>query len=116
MSTVDEELKMRGYSRMKEQSDALATRISGLETTLKAFTAAVKDLTNDLPAAGHRDSEGSGADPALVAVAAKNAGVVAGPPPTMLDQIAASIPWPFDVPPPAGINPAQHAAPGVTGA
>lgn len=123
MAATDEELKMRGYSRMKETQDQLAVQVADL-------TAALKELTGDIPAGqAQRATQAARttikADDPTVQTAAANAGAETAAPALPADPVAViadwmqrnaggQMPWSIAGAQPAlGVDPAQHAAPGV---
>lgn len=119
MGQFEEELKARGYARMKAAEDgvaALAPRMARIE-------AALETIVGDLPAVRPSQSATTAApaDDPIVAAGAANARAKAAqePPRTLEEAIARSLPdqigargftgpWPFDVTPPAGVDPARH--------
>ena len=120
MAATDEELKMRGSSRMKETQDKLAGPVA-------ALTAALKELTGDIPAgqaarASQTRATTVKADDPTVAAGAQLAGAELAPaaPQSMEQTLVAwmernaggAVPWSIPAAAP-GVDPTQHAAPGV---
>lgn len=119
LNAFDEELKARGYARMKEAADQLGPKLDQLTGVLAQYV-------DDLPAVGHRDSQVAEtvvtADDPIASSGARNVGAKTQQAPrtpedAILAWVAANnggaLPW--DVPGraalPDGVNPAQHQAP-----
>lgn len=120
VAQMEETAKQYGFAR-KEQAD-LRGKVDQLGAELQAFTKAIKEFTDDLPASGYRPSQDGPDQQPLAAAQAQLKGATQPGPVSVLDQIAqslppqiggAAMPWPFDVAPPAGVNTTQHAAPGA---
>lgn len=72
MAAVDEELKGRGYQKMKETTENLPAALATLAATVKAIQATVDELAGVAPGKGYRPSEDNPDLEALIDAALKS--------------------------------------------